>query len=591
MKCINCNYDIPENSSVCPYCNSPQTQVPVTEDTSIIPQTPSDYILPKDQQMMTQKLEVVSDANIPAPPTPPVENNIPAPPTPPAPPQMSTADDGSIGTITPPTQGATITPNIDLSNVDLNANANAQSIDLTQSGVKEGMTLAGTDKKKTKKKVKLVPIIAIAVIVLALIGGGVFVYTTQYKSANDRINGVVDTMFSFTNNITNYKVNDGSGTYKFTYNSSKNEEQLIIEANGKYLYNLPGKQVDLITYFTRYNNNQELLSQDLNTELFLKNDKAYLLLQNFNDNYIYTDVNNSYTVIKDVESRFNDPENLLLFKVTDTLFDNGLDDFSKNYDTYITNISKNENVDYKVLVNGLKASLKGALNSAPVTQKLEGTTNVVRIDVKSANTQKKMYTTFVNNFANQTKAMEQLSTIVGKNKDEIKKDLLDKIDTIEFKDLKSDIIIETDMFKRNLKSLTIPYNSGDESRLIVITPNGSGYKILIKNNTSELANLKYNKKKSKTSTTETVDYTVEGVLYKDSSVTNLNIELEVVKDVTPSKDYPITKDSLDYSVLTPDNYAQTAAKIEAFGNLGVLFKSHYKGSTPVDPNQEGQVNE
>lgn len=560
----------------------------VSEDTSIIPATPTDYVLPKDQQMMTQKIQTVNPdtpvqpvQDIPAPPpAPSVEQNIPAPPSAP-----STDEQNAVGTINTTTVAP---PTMDLSHVDLNANANAQSLDLTmQSGAKEGLTMTG--KTKPKKKAKLVPIIVIVILVLGLIGGGIYFYMSQFKTYEKRIDAVVDKAFSSLNNTTNYKINSGSGNYTFSYNSSTNEEQLIIETKGKYAYDLPSKQVNLISNFTRYNNNQELLPSELNTEVYLKNNDAYLLLSNFNDNYVYTEVNNSYNTIKDVESRFNDPEELLVFKVTNTLFDSGLDELSKNYDTYITNISKNENVDYKTLINGIKAATKSALKSAPITQSLEGTTNVVTIDVKSVNTQKKMGKTFIETLHNNKKAFEQLVIITGIEDDKLYKQYLDNIENKEYKELKNNIIIKSNMFKSTLISLVIPFNFGDEARTIVVTPVGTGYKFVVKNSSKELANIKYSKATSKTSTTETKTYKAEGIVYNESTVTNLTIDLEVVKDVNPNKDnFPITKDSVDYKVLTVDNYNATAAKIEAFGNLGVLFKSHYKGAqTPI----EGELNE
>ena len=555
----------------------------VSEDTSIIPATPADYVLPKDQQMMTQKLQTVNpdtpvetvNADIPAPPAPPVEQNITAPPSAP-----STDDSNVAGVINTTNAPA---PSIDLSHVDLNANANAQSLDLTmQSGAKEGITITG--KTKPKKKIKIVPVLIVVVLVLALVGGGVYFYMSQFKTYEKRIDAVVDRAFSSLNNVTNYKINDGSGNYTFSYNSSTNDEQLIIEAKGKYAYNLPGKQIDLITNFTRYNNNQELLPSDLNTEIYLKNNQAYLLLSNFNDNYIYTDINNSYNTIIDVESRFNNPEELLLFKTTNLLFDSGLDTLSKNYDTYITNISKNENIDYKAIINAVKGATKTALKSAPVTQTLEGTTNVVTIDVKSVATQKRMNKAFVDALHNNSKAFEQLSILTGIENDKLYNQMIKNVEDKEYTELKNNIIIKSDMFKSNLISITIPYNVGEEARTIFVTPNGSGYKIVIKNTEKELYNIKYSKSTSKTSTTETKTYKLEGMIYNQDTVTNLDVNLEVVKDVNPSKDiFPITKDSIDYAVLTVDNYNATAAKIEAFGNLGVLFKSHYKGVT-----QEGE---
>lgn len=543
----------------------------VTEDTSIIPATPSDYVLPKDQQMMTQKLATVNSdtQNIPAPPVAPT-SDIPAPPSAP-----STDDTNVAGTINTTNVAP---PTMDLSNVDLNANANAQSLDLTmQSGAKEGITITG--KTKPKKKIKIVPLVLIILFIGGLIGGGVYFYISQFKSYDKRIDAVVDGFFAPLNNTTNYKINDGSGNYTFSYNSSSNENEIILETKGKYAYSLPSKQIDLISNFTKYSINQDLLPSELNTELYLKDNQAYLLLSNFNENYIYTDIDNSYNTIKDLESKFNNPEELLLFKLTNTLYEGGLDSFSKDYNTYITNISKNDNIDYKAIINGVKSAIKSAIKAAPITQSIEGSNNVVTIDVRSANTQKKMYKAFIDNLYNNKKAFEALSTIVGVDQDKLYNQLSKKVEEKEYKDLTKNLVIKTNMFKSSLIGIYIPYNDKDGEKLVSLTPYKNGYSINISNNSKNILEVKYTKSTSKTSTTETKGYKVEGKTYKEDTVTNLNINLEVVKDVTPSKDYPITKDSIAYSVLTEEHFNAISSKIESFGNLGVLFKSHYKGST------------
>ena len=581
MKCIKCGNEVPENTQVCPFCNTNLSNNQVTEDTSIIPLTPNDYKLPKDQQVINQKEETsvpTQTVDIPAPPIAPAQD-IPTPPVAP------TSDIPAPPSV-PSNQVAQ--PNIDLSNVDLNANANAVSLDLTKvSGAKEGMTAESKPQKKFNKK-KIIITAIIILLIGALTGGGIYFYMSQYKSADKRINTAIEKLFNPVNTVTNYKINEGSGSYKYSYSSSKNDDELAIEANGKYAYNLPNKQIDLIANFTRINDNQELLNEELNTELYLYNDKAYLLLSNFKDEYIYTDINTSYDTIKDIESRFNNPEELLIFKITNKLFDSGLEDFSKDYNNYIDHISKNQDIDYKTILLGIKNATKTALNSGSVTQSFSSNSNVVRINVRSVDSQKRMIKSFVNSLTNNTKAMEQISNLTGSSAETLKSKWLKNIEEMELQPLENDIVITTQTFKGGLIQIDIPYVKNNTQYVLTLIPQGTGYKIMVKSNDKEVANLIYKKTVSKASTTETNTFVVEGKLYDDEGVENISINLELVKDVNPVKIDVVTRDSIDYKILTPENYNEMASKIEQFGNLGVLFKSHYKGYQ--EPENQGDEN-
>ena len=411
MKCINCNQEIPDTSNTCPFCNNKVEPIVSAAEAmgitnNVIPNTPTDYVLPKDQA-------AIDTTNIPAPPTMDQvqPQNIPAPPTmdepvqPSVPQRTEEVVNPNVATPTevledkgipaPPKPGDAPEVNsnlLSMQNVDLNANPMASSIDLTKSGERLASTAIHGEKEdeaiKNKKKARIILIVFI--ILLILFGLGIYFYISQYTTADKRIDRAVDSLFSFTNSFTNSKIESGSGSYTLSFTSNKNSEELTIEANGKYGYDLPSKKIDLITNFTKYNHNGDLLNEELNTELYLESNRAYLLLQNFDTKYFYTDIDNSKAVIEDIESRFDNPDKLLLFAIVNNLYGNGLDDFSKSYKIYLDNISQNS-INYTTIISGLKTALKEGIKSAPHSQKFEGNKNVIRISLNREDIVRNIY--------------------------------------------------------------------------------------------------------------------------------------------------------------------------------------------------------
>ena len=591
MKCITCSQEIPDTSTTCPYCNNKVEPIVSASEAlgvqnSVLPQTPDNYKLPKDQvaQPAVQPSAPVAPAqNIPAPPPAP---NIPAPP--PAPETNPVAQVENVGTVqqtaapAPQPQEQTYfdPTKINLDGVDLNANANAQTLDYTQVNASDRLGSTIDPKKpnegvaKAKKKVIVLGVTLVLVIAIAVAGG--FFYFSQFQSADKRIDKVVDGIFNPLTSIKNEKFEEGSGSYKLNYSSSKNADEFKLNVEGKYGYNLPSKKIDLISNFKSINRNQELLDNELNVELYLENSRSYLLLQNFKNDYVYTDIDNSYNVIKDIESRFDKPEELLLFKLSNTLFDSGLDALSKDYHTYITNISQNE-INYQNITKGLKEATKEALKGANPTQSIQGGANVIKINLKNPDTMKNLYKSYVNALKNNQSAWSEISKIYGDG-NELYRKLIEKIDKAEYQGINSDIIIATDMFKNKLKYIVIPTVKDGKICYTTITPSGSGYKIVSKLDGREIVKLTYSKSSSKTSTTENKVYKLNGTIYSDGVADNINLELELVKDINVQKINVITRNSIDYQYLTNNDYSELAGKLEQFGNLGVLFKSHYKGA-------------
>ena len=126
MKCITCSRDIPDTSTVCPYCNNKVEPAMTAGEalgvTNVLPTTPSEYKLPKDQNNVVNTQPVnTTDILPPAPPTLEEETKTEE--------VVEETKTEDVGTITPPT----FDPNsVNLENIDLNANANAQTLDLTK---------------------------------------------------------------------------------------------------------------------------------------------------------------------------------------------------------------------------------------------------------------------------------------------------------------------------------------------------------------------------------------------------------------------------------------------------------------------------
>ena len=619
MKCIKCGQEIPDNSTICPYCNSELTQ-----NNQVLPNTPDSFVLPKDQQQaengsVTQNQEVVvppqpvvqkvvvKTVNTlePANESAVIEPNLPV--ENPTQPEMIQPEQATPAPVVPqeqpqplepaqPVQQAPVTPTpsvtpttfdpaqMNLENVDLISNRNLPDGYTGTASEKIASTIDHKKENIKAKKKKLLSVVIIFMIIFAFIGAGYYFYYTQFQTSEKRINATVDTIFSSLNSIKNDSVEEGSGTYKLDFSLAKNNDTLSIKSNGNYAYNLPTKKIDLIANFNSINHNGELLSGELNTELFLENSRAYFLLQNFSNQYVYTDVNNSKNVLDDIQTRFNSPEELLLFRLANNAYDNGVNDFTNNYEDIMNNISQND-INYTGILSAFKSSLKTALNSGSVSQNFENNNNIVRINLSSAYTNKEMVTTFINTLS-ENKSFEDLAKLYGKNAKDLKEHYLDISDRYQYTGIDGNITIVTNAFNNSFVSLSFPIKKGDKVYLTKIIPYGSGYQITQYLDGNEVTNITYSKKTTTSSTTTTKTYDIKGSVYIDGVANNINIVLELVKDVNPNKINVVTRNSIDYKFLTTNDYNELAEKIRNFGNLGVVFNSHYVGVTSDDQNPD-----
>jgi len=584
MKCPNCNQEVPAVNTICPFCNSNvvnNVETPSVPENSI-PVTPTDYVLPKDQA-------AIAAGEVPVQESAPVEQANVQPTTPvPAPPTM----DASVPApnVQEPTYVDPKTINLD--NVDLNANPAAQSVDLTKTGEKIASTIDHSKQKDPKKKKKRKARVLLILLILVLLGTGAggYFYYTQYTTSDKRIDATVNQLLSFTSSFNKAKIEYGSGTYNLTYTSEKNNDNLSLEVSGKYGYDLPNKKIDVIANIKKYNHNVDLLSTELNTELYLENKRAYVLMPNFDERYIYTDISNSKNVIDDIKTRFNNPDDLMLFSIMDKLYSNGLDTFSNDYEKYINNISQND-INYTTIISGIKKSIQTGLKQLPHTQQFENNQNVIVFNIKNQDTYRTLYSNILSSFKENKQAYSEMVKLYGGNENDFYNDMLNIIDNLKDVDINSKITIVTDPFKETLISVTIPVVKDNKVIIVTIKPIGGGYSFVGKQDKQDVFKLTYTKSTTKESQTQTKKYNVKGTIYTNNVADNIELNLEVVDDITPKKVEVMTRNSVDYQYLTIYDRNTIASKIKEFGNLGVIFSSAYKGSSePTDVDQnEGDV--
>lgn len=532
MKCISCGNVIPDGSAVCPFCSAnvqaavvPTPEVPVQEPvqpvapvqeavapvepvapaTPVVPETPETPVLPQDQGMVSAEAPSVPEGVIPTP--------VDVVPTP--------------------------APTTDMVN-----------------GFGDGVKVGNTAPEQTKQsKTKMIVIIAIVVVALALIGGGVFYYTSQYKSSSKRINEIVNGLFRSATQIKNEKFELGSGKYEVSASMDMDETKVSAKLNGLYAYDIPNGIVDYTLNVESLNMGQELLDAGtLNLELYLADNKAYVLLQNFYDKYIYADVE-------------------------------GLDEA-------LSQINQND-VNYQVFVTGIRDALKAGLNAATNTQTVKNVTvnkksvkaNVITIKFTKAN-QEKMVRAIVNSLANNSALIKEIAKLSGEDESDLKEDLKSSLDDAEFEDA-SDTVLEfyTEMFGNKLVGINFSFKADEERNSAEVYPIANGYGIKLYEGKKELFKVETTETIKKTSTTVETASKLNIVYYNDGSAMKINLDAKVTDDVNPKVEKINVKNSINYEYLTQADIMGIYNKIKSFGTLGLFVDSMLGGmiSQPTTP--------
>ena len=588
MKCITCSKDIPDASTTCPFCNNKVEPITSASEAlgtqDVVPTTPSEYKLPKDQANINKEAVTppINTTDIMPPPPPSMEEEV----------QEERVEEeevdtqaNEVGIIAPPPQREEL-PNIE--NMDLNANANALSLDLTKDKAVDNLN--PNKQVKTKKKLnikinkKTIILLVIAIVVIGLTVGGVKLYNLLYKSNETRLINAVNKLFVFTNSISSDDFVNGSGSYEIKYSHGNENNNISFNIDGKYGYDIKKQRIDLIANIKSFKkNNEDLLDEELNTELYLNESRVYFLMQNFNDNYIYMDVKDAYSNLKQVEDRFNNPTELFLFKNVNYLFDKGLDKHAGKYSEYISKASSND-VDFSLIIQGISGAVSSALNGLSYTQNIEGKTNVIRINLNNADVIKGIFKEINEYYHTNPVISEEITKIYG---DDFYNYFNQLIDSYEFKPIDGDIVIKTDLFSKSLISVTIPSLKDGKVVNTTIVPVGMGFKITSVQDNNTILELEYSTNSSSTSVTTSTLYSLSGFTGSGDDKKDFNLQVTITKDLTPTDVDVNVRNSIDYKYLTETDYQDIANKIRSYGKFGELFNQYYKGiQLPDEQNQD-----
>ena len=569
MKCISCGNLIPDTSTTCPYCNNkvepavsaiPIYDVPAEKAETVIqnneevvstqvqtepgvPVTPVAPILPQDQELTMQPVEPVMQV---AEETPVVGVQ----------PTSEMAQPVEVSTPVENNGWASVSTEVPQPNL-----IDATPVPPMENPMLDGVKIASSAPVEKKKKSKLPLILIIVILISALVGGGVFFYTSQYKSVNTRIDSIVNGLFSFTSSIKNETVNLASGTYKINANASSEGTEMSAKLNGKYAYDLENKLINVTLTAEEINMGDELKlipeGNALNLELYTYDSKAYILLKNFYENYIYSDI--------------------------------------EGYDELFKSI-KETDINYQLIINSYKNAIKSALKAANYTQTIDDVAvngksqkaNVIKLVLNSDN-QKKIVTTLYKSLINNTKLLEEMAKISDQTAEELKEELQDSLDEMEFESDNAPVVeIYTAMFgEKFIGAKMTGKTDEDKDALMEFLPITNGMKLVMKEAGKEIVNLEFSSVTKKTSTQTEVNVKVSMRVYVEEQETKVSVDVTTTSDNTPKAEKVNIKNSVDYRYISTEDQQKIITSISNYGTLGTLFQTYVIGS--LIPNPEPEV--
>lgn len=580
MKCLSCNNEIPEGSVICPVCGRPTSVQggttpsnptpgvnPVTTNTSVLPTTPTEPVLPKDQKLeMTQPTPVVSSVNtvnannpVQTPVNPVEGNNLnnglgtvnpnvntvvsqnsnvnpvntsvePAP----------TAPSASVAPAQMPTNTATPTENVapQTDKSQLVNDINPEYIEPDGASVKLENTKP-VDKKKNRKNIIIIAVVAVVLIIIAVLG--ILYYSTQYKSADKRIQVIVNALTKSTRSLNNDTIEKSSGNYNIDLNVSYADTNIGGKLTGTYATDLTSKALDLTVNLESLNIGEELIDSPINVELYYSDAKIYYLLQNFYENYIYEE-----------------------FPEFEQIFDS---------------IEQN-NINYMTLINGVKTALGTGLKSMNKTQtvgnaSIGGTSkkaNIITIRLSNAN-----LTTFSKSFLrsllNNQNFIAEAAKLTEESEDTIKANLTNAIDEFKIEDTETNGTMEiyTAMFGEEFYGIKMNVEEEGKKDIMEIVPVTDGYTISYKEDSQEIFNITVTSTEKKTSTTKESTFVIDGTIYVEEQAYNLKLNVATVSDVNPKDAKVNVKNSINRKYLTEEDKQNILTKASQTGKIGLYL--------------------
>lgn len=409
-------------------------------------------------------------------------------------------------------------------------------------GAKIASTAAPVIEKKSKKKLVIIILIIVAIIAIAA-GIGIYYYMSQYKSADKRIDAIFSQMNKYATSLKAENIESKSGTYNFGLSLAYDTTSFNAKVDGKYAYDLEKKIIDFgvnVSELSMKNDGEDidLIDKDpLAIELYMADSKLYVLLENFYENYIYTDIDEY-----------------------DDLFD-GIEQNDINYP-----------VIAQAFINAVKNGLKAADNTQTVKEvTFNGNTqkaNVITI-VLNKETRKKITTTSVNSLKNNTTALEEMAKITTTSAEEIKSLLEELLEDEDYSDEKETIEIVTDTKGTSLIGIRV-YDDASTLEIATIT---NGYKVSYKENNKDVFNLTYTSLTTTNSTVKETTTTFELTGYDDDDkLIKISLESTLTDDINPSVEKVNTKNSVNMNNISSEDQQKIVSNILDYGNLGLLLQ-------------------
>lgn len=270
MRCNACGSEIPNGSTMCPFCGSAiknENDVEKTQATGVEIEKINIQNNPQQNPVESQE-------------TPSIENNIDV--------------------------ERNVLEQTDVSEKDASYVMDATGEHTVVSNGSELVTpTMEPTKKKGKKGLIIGIVLALIVVVVAILG--VFGYMFLYKSADKRITTVIDNAFKKVSNVSNNETK-ASGTLSLDGRVSVGSTTYSAKLNAKYGVDLANKLMNFDVSVESLNVGMELLDETLKVNTYLKDSNVYLYFSNFYDKYIYTKVDGldeifNSTTTTDIDSK------------------------------------------------------------------------------------------------------------------------------------------------------------------------------------------------------------------------------------------------------------------------------------------------
>ena len=381
-------------------------------------------------------------------------------------------------------------------------------------------------------------IIIITIVVLLILLFGVF-YFYEFKTANTRVNSLLNKMFSFTETNINMTKKQ-SGSYSIDGTIESNGESAKVAVDGTY-----GLDAE---------------NEILNLGLKLKE------ISSENKNILDKDVNLSLAVNSNILGVYSKE----LYSKYITVKDESFKEIFKSLE---------ENNGSMVLVNELLNSLKLGINKMSKTQSIKtieyngkkAKLNVVKIEFTKNNTIA-FGSEMLTYLKNSDKFIEEYSKINSLEKEKVKSAIEENINSLkdQAKDTNTVLEIGTTPLKGDFEVIKL-YNTKEEGTFELFKIN-DGFKF-VADIDEVLLNLELTSKKTKSDKTNDVASKIVLNIDNSGEKYNMTFNIEVKEDKEPTVDKINMKNSISYDKLTDADIEKIYNNFAKLGFSNALLPS------------------